>query len=61
MPLSELPIVCKFCREPLQYRAGFLMEVATGRRHFTDDICPVVWGIDRVTRKVAQGGRKVSP
>jgi hypothetical protein len=58
---ESLPIVCKFCREPLVYREGHLYERASGDQHFLGGQCPVVKGLDIVTRKLTRPSRRVAP
>lgn len=58
MGAESLPIVCKFCREPLRWVDGHYIEKRSGDRHFLGDKCPVVEGLGRATQ-VAQGGERV--
>lgn len=57
--IEDLPVVCKYCREPLRYirtASGLrLIEKSSGDDHFIGDLCPVVRGIDQVERAIRAG------
>jgi hypothetical protein len=60
---EDLPIVCKYCREPLRYvrKLGMLVERSTGLPHFRANVCPVAWGLEAVRRatQVARQGWRI--
>jgi hypothetical protein len=59
MGAESLPIVCKYCREPLRYvrRLGMLVERSTGLPHFRANVCPVAWAMRAI--QVAQRGWRI--
>lgn len=58
MGAEDLPIVCKYCREPLRYsrRLG-LLEKVSGMPHFRANVCPVEWALRAI--QVAQQGWRI--
>jgi len=62
MGAEDLPIVCKYCREPLVFRRKWgLLEKASGMPHFRANACPIEWSLEAVRRatQVARQGWRI--